>query len=180
MGIQGARKFARGMLEEARHGAPWTMARGLDYYETILRTTHECANKRDVERANGYLYEVAIPANGLLLWDAPMSDQPADVLSALRAHGFGRGSNRAGEWLANMWCGLRDSGFEDISAFAPNSAQEAMSRWLLSIGVRGIQYLDSSSRAATGGASFNFVVVDEDDIQIERVTEATPRRQKCV
>src|SRR3989344_3933862 len=178
LGLPGARKFARGMLEEARSGEPWTMDRGLDYYEAVARVTLDCEHKRDVERASGYLYEVDVPADGLLLWDAPMCDQPPEVLAALKAQGFGRGTNRAGEWLMHMWSSLGEGKFDEISSLAPGSSQEAMSRWLLSIGVHGIQYLDSASRGAVARGEFNFVFFSDDHVRIHRVTEAAPLRQR--
>ena len=179
MGLQGARKLAGGMLMEAERGEPWTMDRGLDYYAAIARITSECSSRMEVKRSGGLLYEVSIPADGYLLWDAPMCDQPPEVLSALREHGFGRGTNRAGEWLVHMWGALRGEGFEDISCLAPGEPQEAMSRWLSSIGIRGIQYLDSHARSGKKEACFNYVVFREEDAQIERATELRVAREKA-
>lgn len=178
MGLQGARKLARGMLAEAERGEPWTMDRGLDYYAAIARITDECSSRREIQRSGGHLYEVSIPGDGYLLWDAPMCDQPPEVLAALREHGFGRGTNRAGEWLVNMWGAVRREGFEDISCLAPGEPQEAMSRWLSSIGIRGIQYLDGDTRSGRGEACFNYVVFQEKDVQIERAVELRVAREK--
>lgn len=178
MGLQGARKLARGMLMEAERGEPWTMDRGLDYYAAIARITNECGSRMEVKRSGGFLYEASIPTDGYLLWDAPMCDQPPEVLSALREHGFGRGTTRAGEWLVHMWGALRGEGFEDIASLAPGAPQEAMSRWLSSIGIHGIQYLDAYTRSGCREASFNYVVFQETDVQIERAVEIRVAREK--
>ncbi len=180
MGLKGARKLALEMLQEAQRGEPWTKEKGLDYYASVWRITNECQRKTDVQRSHGFLYQVDVPTQGLLLWDAPMCDQPPEVLAALQAQGFGRGNNPAGEWLCNMWSALAGGSFDDLASFAPGNPQEAMSRWLSSIGIRGVQYLESRSRRVSDSREpeFNYVIFKEEDVCIERAIEARPVREK--
>ena len=117
-------------------------------------------------RNGGQLYEVEIPEDSdMLLWDKPLSEQPKNVLAALRRGYEEQGGDypdksatpKTGREIYNDFRALA-GGFESMD-------QRAASEYLASLGIKGIKYLDGTSRNA-GDGSFNYVVFDGSDTQI--------------
>lgn len=114
----------------------------------------------------GQLYEVEIPEDGdMLLWDKPLSEQPENVLAALRRGYDEQGGDypdksatpKTGREIYNDFRALA-GGFESMD-------QRAASEYLASLGIKGIKYLDGTSRNA-GDGSYNYVIFDGADTQI--------------
>lgn len=106
---------------------------------------------------DGQLYKVEIPEDDTyLLWDKPLSEQPDEVRKALNDNGRTYGhydSSATGNDL-----------YQDLTSEFDDS-QEAASKYLHSLGINGIKYLDGSSRGA-GEGSYNYVIFDDSAIQI--------------
>ncbi|MFG5410367.1 LPD38 domain-containing protein [Piscinibacter sakaiensis] len=161
----------------------------------------------------GQLYQVEIPEDSeLLLWDKPLKDQPADVRAALermaaaepdqrslfvRAVKDGRTGEVIYRGLSQELAGPRA---DDLKAAdgAPagwgavtNTINDqvvndrAASLALLAAGVRGLKYLDGSSRGA-GDGSHNYVVFDGADTEVTGVMlsrsgpQRTPEEEKAL
>lgn len=107
----------------------------------------------------GQLYEVDIPEDDtLLLWDKPLSEQPEKVREALKQVGvsfpeYALDTKRAS---SDFYLYIGDK----------LNSDKAASETLLAAGVRGIKYLDGTSRRA-GAGSYNYVVFSGDDVAIK-------------
>jgi hypothetical protein len=139
----------------------------------------------------GNLYEVNIPEDGeYLLWDKPLSEQPEGVskaltsdtatMAALEEDQFGgpvmdqvTGRDFYRKLSTRLAAPLREidnggprgwGGYtQTLNDKAAND--EAASKALRAAGVRGIKYLDGSSRN-TGDGTFNYVIFDDADVEI--------------
>ena len=128
--------------------------------------------------AFGQTYEVEIPEDDtMLLWDKPLSEQPKNIVDSLR--------KLSGPIVSEMLqpFELKSSTGESVySALAQELGKEkvmtggwiakltddkAASEALASVGIRGIKYLDGTSRAK-GSGSYNYVVFSGDDAQIQK------------
>jgi|GEM_PF-597725 len=130
-----------------------------------------------------YKVELAPKEDEYLLWDKPLSEQSEKVRKALR-EAYEKAS---GDWklaLAHSWDSedsgkylyfgladeIRGKGKIDIE-ISPNrferieDPEEGASAFLHSIGIRGIKYLDGTSRAKGEGA-YNYVIFSDEDIEI--------------
>lgn len=97
-----------------------------------------------VER-KGQLYEVEIPADdSMLLWDKPLSEQPAKVREALlKAIDRDPDDGEPAGWKAET--GQR---FYRETLQEREGSDQAASEWLRVAGIKGIKYLDGTSRPA--------------------------------
>jgi hypothetical protein len=112
-----------------------------------------------VRAAQGQLYQVSVPEDGdLLLWDSPLSEQPDGVRKALESDGW-KSQSSTGQFIYTRLSDLEGS-------------DKAASERLAGLGIKGIKYLDGSSRRA-GDGSYNYVIFSGDDVAIE---EALYRR----
>lgn len=131
----------------------------------------------------GQLYEVDIPEDSeMLLWDKPLSEQSAKVREALERKAedfFVEQADKAGMDLdayERMLIDTRakyppqtrngidgETYYRELTAYF--SDQKAASDYLASAGIKGIKYLDGTSRAA-GDGSYNYVIFSGDDVAI--------------
>lgn len=105
----------------------------------IERTENKIKFLSDPERSKGHLYQVAIdhPPEKMLDWDAPLSEQSAPVLEALRA--------------------LKP----EIPLTSRRPAGEIFNtEQLKKAGIPGIKYLDQGSRLTNGKKTRNYVTFD--------------------
>lgn len=130
----------------------------------------------------GRLYEVEIPEDDtFLLWDKPLSEQPKKVIDAIDEFLGGDityetlkyfldlGDNATGK---DFYTRLKQSFF---NLAQPRDA-EAASKYLHSLGINGIKYLDGSSRSA-GDGSYNYVVFDDNAADIVQTHYSRDNRQ---
>lgn len=129
----------------------------------------------------GQLYEVEIPEDSeMLLWDKPLSEQPEKVRTALKGltipqkardalenwarvgASFMKNNEITGRGLYQL---LTEGGYGYMRDVVPTSDQAGASKLLQSLGIKGIKYLDGSSRNA-GDGSYNYVVFSGDDAAI--------------
>lgn len=102
-----------------------------------------------------YQVELAPSEDEYLDWDKPLSEQSAKVIAALEKKfslpSFNEDFRSAGEFYRH-----RTRKFD---------SQEKASIELNELGIRGIKYLDGSSRG-TGEGDYNYVIFDDNDISI--------------
>ena len=142
----------------------------------------------EAQKKAGQLYEVEIPEDGdMLLWDKPLSEQPAPARNSAKT----MKGDIAQDWLENEldrlnadWNELTGQELYKLvqralvdDALVPNAGSmaeqaliegktdKAASLLLMDDGIKGIKYLDGTSRNA-GDGSFNYVVFDGADTQI--------------
>ncbi len=115
----------------------------------------------------GQLYEVDIPEDSeMLLWDKPLSEQPAKVREALYAMP-GQYVNFAG---ARVFYESPKAWMTGQQVYKNRSivlgSDMAASKALQAAGIRGIKYLDGTSRNA-GDGTYNYVIFDGADAKIQ-------------
>ena len=120
-------------------------------------------------KKSGQLYEVDIPNDDVLLdWDKPLSEQSAKV------KGIIFGDNDLGDYIRRVTEVMERNGEYEFSptgvtaymGFAEHiGSQKAASKYLNSLGIKGIKYLDGTSRSK-GEGSYNYVIFDDEAIQI--------------
>jgi hypothetical protein len=156
------KKFRNGLEENRILGAKEENIRAL---ETAIETAKGLKGKKIERNNNGQLYEVDIPGDDEMLdWDKPLSEQPKKVLDALGHLVF----------LMNEERGTPESKHSDLKFYGSSiygwiteikGTEQAASGYLNSIGIKGIRYLDGSSRTV-GEGSHNYVIFDDSDISI--------------
>jgi hypothetical protein len=113
----------------------------------------------------GHLYEVSIPEdNELLDWDKPLSEQPEKVktaLFALHTEYVAREGVEGTFYLPEDTTG--EQAYSEISKVL--DSREAASRYLNSLGIKGIRYLDGLSRTK-GEGTYNYVIFDDSAVEI--------------
>ena len=120
----------------------------------------------------GTLYEVDIPGDEEMLdWDKPLTEQSDNIKRALQ-----NDINERQETLEKVRAKANSdyhSSYKDITTGeyfysflkAKYKSDKAASKYLNSLEIKGIRYLDGSSRA-DGEGSYNYVIFDDDDIDI--------------
>ena len=126
----------------------------------------ELFKKHHLEYKPGQLYEVDIPGDEETLdWDKPFSEQPEQIKEGLRKLFIDvtdrftvperKGEQLYNEIVSEGWAKGKGAG----------KAEQWASLLLKSYGIKGIRYLDGSSRAA-GEGTHNYVIFDDSDIAI--------------
>jgi hypothetical protein len=127
------------------------------------------------KEAAGQLYEVEIPEDSeMLLWDKPLSEQSEAVRAAVdklfENGALDDGSKKLIE-SQGMRQDLKGKTLYELLATSDNLAIDgtgrAASLALAEAGIKGIKYLDGTSRDA-GGGSYNYVVFSGDDVAIQQ------------
>ena len=148
-------------------GSPEEIARKAQYANSSLRAVpldklSEIV-KQFKEADSGQLYKVEIPEdNTMLNWDEHFDQQPKAVQEALRTV-----ETPGGRPLAN---GTGKQIYDQVQfamrqgEIPGDGSQEAASKFLNSIGISGIKYLDGSSRSQ-GEGSHNYVVFDANAVK---------------
>ncbi len=179
---QEVRKTAKEWVKQATDGdeglADTARIAGIEtisYWKRVsdFLNTHK---KQDLKATKGQLYKVEIPDDGEFLnWDKPLSEQSEKVKSSIlsifektpveqRALDDFDVKNTKG-----LLALLRDA--EDGNTIYGTLTDiyvtdKEASRALKNAGIPGIRYLDGSSRGK-GEGSYNYVIFDERDVQIE-------------
>ena len=130
-------------------------------------------------RSNGKLYQVELAPSQdeYLLWDEPLSGQSEKVKAALFAAWDGLNINQSFEDAHNKYLrgenfyrsfqnGLLIKSYVLDAINGTNNSEKAASEYLHSFGIRGIKYLDGTSRGK-GDGQYNYVIFDDNDISIE-------------
>lgn len=116
--------------------------------------------------SEGHLYEVDIPeADEYLDWDKPLSEQSEQIRRAVEQFDTGGLGTEGRNFYNNLAQEMENRGRGSRRARGGGEAEKAASMALLAAGIRGIRYLDGSSRDSGEGA-YNYVVFDGADIRI--------------
>lgn len=140
-------------------------------------------------RPKGQLYEVEIPEdNEFLLWDKRLSEQPAKVIEALAPFIERHKANQRkvmsafppAEVEREIAAGLKTITGQELyeqAGYIEAGGDRSASEYLLGLGIRGIKYLDGTSRSA-GDGSYNYVLFSGEDAQIAalHMARGTPSR----
>jgi hypothetical protein len=114
---------------------------------------------------DGQLYEVEIPDDtDMLLWDKPMSEQPAKVRAALNLSRLQESAFRNDGTPRNI------SGqdlYEQLVAENDDNAQAA-SEYLASLGIKGIKFPAEQFAGAKEIRGHNYVIFSGDDVNIQQ------------
>lgn len=120
----------------------------------------------------GQVYEVEIPGDDeMLLWDKSLSEQPEGVRKALE---------NSDEFIVGYWAekSAENPAYDGNDLYkrltGTTGSDKAASEYLAALGIKGIKYLDGTSRA-DGDGSFNYVIFSGDDVTIERVLYSRSR-----
>lgn len=142
-----------------------------DYSKLAKELDKALSDGRNIVLPSGKLYEVELAPeqDEYLLWDRPLSEQSDKVKSNLKA--FVNVDEMSG------WAKL--SGRELYRAVQERNgllvgSDKAASEYLHSLGIRGIKYLDGSSRGK-GEGNFNYVIFDDKDISITAKFSRAPK-----
>lgn len=117
----------------------------------------------NVSKGRLYQVELAPAQDEYLDWDKPLSEQSEKVKAALAsvAERFELRDDDSGASIYK----IISTADADAARDNDQANDKAASEYLHSIGIRGIRYLDGSSRSAGEGNS-NFVIFDDSDVSI--------------
>jgi hypothetical protein len=156
---------------------------GFDYPSQAINAAFKSIDNYDaspelkdaVQAAQGQLYEVEVPEDSELLhWDKPLSEQPEGIWeafddaarSALKPEDIERIEKRKGSMTGEQaYRMIEEARLAGGSGIGTASARAA-SKLLQEFGIRGIKYLDGTSRDGSGD-SHNYVIFSGDDVQIQ-------------
>ena len=152
------------------------------YFDVVHNVTNKVRTKKDFQVRRGYVYEVELAPkqDEYLLWDKPLSEQSDKVKELIKLH-----KNVIEDALDNagyspdiyafngkeLYGIIKKIGSNDylptVEAEYERSLRddERASIYLHSLGIRGIKYLDGSSRGK-GEGNYNYVVFDDADVEI--------------
>ena len=125
------------------------------------------------QSARLYTAELAPAEDEYLLWDAPLSGQSEMVKAALTSDALnafgGESITNPGQPKTIEEYDRTGQMFHATLYDRFRSAKEA-SEYLRSLGIRGIKYLDRSSRSK-GEGDYNYVIFDDSDVTITRLEQ---------
>lgn len=142
-------------------------------YWTRLNDFVQSHGKRDIKVERGALYEVDIPdgvIGKMLDWDKLSTEQAPAVKEALKTAGvLKRFKENLSDFSSPQDTRGKGRG-ENLYAFLSHEkgSDEAASKYLASIGIPGIKYLDEGSRDKKRGTR-NLVVFDDSVVEIKTV-----------
>ena len=128
------------------------------------------AEKIELKYNEGQLYEVDIPGDEEMLdWDKPLKEQNSVIKDSLKqflqdnqAEGIlDMGENTKGQWIYEGSVRVISNNLDILL----NEAVKYTSLKLNEYGIKGIRYLDGSSRGK-GKGSYNYVIFDDSEIDI--------------
>lgn len=127
-----------------------------------------------LEKKTGRLYQVELApeADEYLHWDKPLLEQSEKVYDALEESGMAAlvKDNATGQDIYNEIA----LNLSDDKLAGSTEGDKAASKYLHSIGIRGIRYLNGSSRGV-GDGDHNYVIFDDADVKITaKESRATP------
>lgn len=154
------------------------VARILGYRQASLRDVNEIELTKVISKvrkaAKGKLYKVELNADEkkYLQWDKPL---PLKFKKAIvnglidrnieyRSTPRGITAKRSDDITIDIDFDNGSATYQGLSSFFMGDDKEA-SQYLLSVGIRGIKYLDGVSRNSDEG-TFNYVIFDDNDISI--------------
>ena len=158
-------RWARYLNEEAFTSKPHVGVDELQRRRELVESVQE-GDLTKGKTTRTYRVNLAPKEDEYLLWDAQMAAQPKAVREALKSMGRGTREYILGEEMYRS--ASRDLG-----------SDRAASEAFLAAGIRGIKYLDASSRPMRGAMgrarmplkreTYNYVIFDDSDVAIEEI-----------
>jgi len=112
-----------------------------------------------------YQVELAPKEEEYLLWGKPLSEQSEVVKEALRKSPETPDESVWAEWSGEQLYTASGKDKEMFEGLSKQAAKQAASEHLHSLGIRGIKYLDGSSRSR-GAGNYNYVIFSDEDVEI--------------
>ena len=179
---QTAKNIGKKGLKDAISGEPYAIEMGgKEYWQKMLDTANSIKSKKEIEARQGNLYHSRIHAHPdhFLDWDKPLSEQSEHVQNAIKSFYTGdipvvnkyNEKMKGGDYYQHMTQaagGIMHKSKLDKAGMPsnlPGGTVERLSKYLKTIGIPGIRYLDQGSRGA-GEGTHNYVVFDPKDIEI--------------
>jgi len=161
-------------VEEKSVGSGWLKDATTQDIKKAIATIEE-ANEGDIDARKGTLYQVELAPEqeDYLDWDKPLSEQSEVVKEAIQ-NAFNDIVNNESDYhkASKLSRELTVENFKEKDGndiyrtiSREHGSDKAASEYLHSLGIRGIRYLDGSSRGKGEGDS-NFVIFDESDVSI--------------
>jgi len=121
-------------------------------------------------KARGQVYRVEIPEDGMMLnWDKPLSEQPEAVRRMLNDKRTAKAFAKYAVRNKGLIDAIRSGELEGWQAYESlviaMGSQKNASKFLGSIGISGIKYLDGASRSK-GEGNHNYVIFDDAAVRI--------------
>lgn len=140
----------------------------------------ESFSNDDFKIDKGHLYHVILQPDEdeYLLWDEPLNKQSDKVKELIEDRIVGYGNGEHDEYLDSTLADIYDMDlvddptltgrdlYEKLSYNNNKQSDKRASEYLHSIGIRGIKYLDGTSRSK-GKGNYNYVIFDEDDVVLQ-------------
>ena len=153
-----------GYAKSFRQDGDYQQYNTLTAFGDRVREAYPNGGKLNIEDDFGALYNVNlnVEPDDLLDWDAPLSEQSEKVKAALVAGGVDverlSGLGHRGETIYGNFIGRNAGGGAEAS------------EELRKLGIKGIRYLDGTSRSA-GEGTRNFVIFDDSLVDTKRVND---------
>jgi hypothetical protein len=175
---RGIARKARELLEKDGEATPGVL-KALDKYA-----------KQTTTEASGRLYTVEIPGDDtMLLYDLPLAKQPQIVQDVVRdilkSEGYLRSNDNGPRQLTSAWKSyVNDRGGFIVGGDGQSvyemltkarGSEEGASRYLASLGINGIKFLDQGSRASAGKKTYNYVIFDDRLVDIIGFEQRRPK-----
>lgn len=146
------------------------------------RTHHTAPTDKEIDKLlgakkRGQLYQVEIPEDNVMLdWDKPLSEQSEEVKAALTEGSDTKAAANMSKVMGQdvyvhhgIYFKMTDTGrdlYEQVaSKLGKEDGQKLASSWLNSLGIKGIKYLDGTSRRK-GDGTHNYVIFDDNAISV--------------
>lgn len=158
--IQAAKKF----LFEKHNADPdeeWGYTNQQDY---IKRAISDGFTFDGMTKGRLYHVELAPSEDQYLLWDKPLSEQSEKVKAAIKD--YNPDKMPEGSTL-DRWKGKTLY----AALVSDTGSDKAASEYLHSLGIRGIKYLDGTSRGK-GEGNYNYVLFSDEDVTITKMEQA--------
>src|SRR5574337_228013 len=169
-------------------GEGWGSLRNFTYTDDVIAEQRAVAERvrnglsiakslrpGDIQQNKGHLYQVELAPSEdeYLLWDKPLSEQSEKVRAALEKAGIVGSSTkkqaRTGEDIYRQFTMDAGNPYARMNAWKKGPIglypQKESSDYLHSIGIRGIKYLDGTSRGK-GDGNYNYVIFNDADVSI--------------
>lgn len=169
--LKQARAEVRSWIEKGEKDP--RLAKEVAGWQETLALLNEASSKKDFteEPYKGRLYEVELAPeqDDYLLWDEPLSKQSEKVKAAVEKLHTTASERPSARSLKKILEGNPKG--EDIYRALKNEFQHTerndveASKRLHELGIRGVKYLDGTSRSK-GEGSYNYVVFSDDDVEI--------------
>ncbi len=162
-----AQRLSEAQEEQKTSHQPWLVSGRISSAKDILAGLDKIEQGARLPSTKGHMYEVRINAHPdhFLDWDKPLVEQP-HIMQAIDQH-IGDP-----EIVFDQLFGHREATGRDLhERFGGEHKPSAVAQRLSQMGIKGIKYLDASSRSSTDAPTRNYVVFDDKHVSVRRKYE---------